>query len=99
MADFGCFAWSDSSDLRKARAEPGGNLDLSRLGVSRGLLEDLVRWHAEWERAAYGLSAESGDDPTTWERRGTELARRLQSELPDIDVQVWDEATSQPISV
>lgn len=70
-----------------------------RLGVSRGLHEDLVGWHAEWERAAYGLPAESGDDPTTWEKRGHELARQLQSELPDLDVQVWDETTSQPVPV
>jgi hypothetical protein len=99
MADFGCFAWSDSPELRRARARPGGDLDLSRLGVSDRLRGELEAWHAEWERAASGQRAEHGDDPSTWEERGYELARQLQSELPDLDVQVWDEARSQPVSV
>lgn len=99
MADFGCFVWSDSPGLRGSRAEPGGDLDQSRLGVSDRLQEELWSWHAEWKRASYGQQAERGDDPATWEARGHELARRLQSELSDLDVQVWDEATAQPVAI
>lgn len=99
MADYGCFAWSDSRELRHARPRPGGDLDLSLLGVPPQLVSDLTSWHAEWERAAYGQAPQSRDDVETWGTRGRDLACRLQLELPDIEVQVWDEAGSQPVAV
>lgn len=99
MADYGCFTWTSSRELFPVRPTPGSPLDLRGLGASNTLVVQLEEWHAEWERAAFGEQPAAGDNPATWERRGWSLARRLQEELPDLLIEVWDERADRVIPI
>ena len=96
MADYGCFTWTRSPELFAFRSSDG--LDLARLGVSPDLAQKLADWHKEWEDENYGVAV-SAEASETWEQRGWSLARELANELPDIDVNVWDEENSVAVPV
>jgi hypothetical protein len=86
MADYGCFLWTSSPQLFRFR-DKNGDLDLARLGASPELVEQLTAWHREWEDTTYGGSPAAAEDDDR-DRRGAELARRLQDELGNA-IEVW----------
>jgi hypothetical protein len=92
MADYGRYLWTNSPVLGRLR-DHDGNIDPLRLGVSADLIAAMKAWHQEWEEMAYsnvGFPTDEAD--RAWTRRSWALARRLQDELPDIEVRYQHDA-------
>lgn len=76
----------------------GGPVDLGELGVSDLLVRQLRAWNQTFERLALSdFEWESPQVESAWVDDGLQLARRLQDELPDLDVRYLHADNDRPL--
>jgi hypothetical protein len=74
----------------------GGPVDLADLSITEKLQRSLRLWNETYERVPLtGWGSEQAQ--AAWVQEGLELAHRLQTELPDIDILYWHADDERPL--